>query len=555
MELYIRSNYKKFLSILSLAKGLDYGQNKLSKLIMKSNRGVALTALFQAQEFNELYRDTMAIPKTGSGLYRCALGAIAASIYNKELRQAHRLAEHFISADAPTTCQILLLVIEGHIYLTNKQNLNMLKCKAWSKRVLEELKDQFSYGLFILAYKVHMEVLLDTEDETLFKLFSVVKCADPEYFSVLEDIKDIRKLENFLRLKNLPHENMKKIYILKNPLTNKTDLLDYFQENPTDKETLQYVMERRVFPELVKLATDLGIMEGDVKDKQIPRPWIYPFHRLPGDTDETASGNKSNNYLKKLVKNKRKLIVEGVHPGPVKSVKVPRSFNVSHDNSEDGMDEYFGDIEVHAPRDTPARKVHMPQEEYLDQADEEVKDKPEMSEDESGEEEGGEGEDANMQITPEDAKRLLKEFINTDSDIDTDEEEIEGEEIESEDGEKEKEKTIQEHGIDEETEEEGESEESEIKAEEAEEESTEDIKEKEIELDAAQEEQTDLDAVETEMEDLQESVSNNEETEEAEEESENEDLQQAEPEVDEETNNLADFDSSLNHLSSDSLSL
>ncbi|KAI5162045.1 hypothetical protein NEAUS03_1888, partial [Nematocida ausubeli] len=79
--------------------------------------------------------------------------------------------------------------------------------------------------------------------------------------------------------------------------------------------------------------------------------------------------------------------------------------------------------------------------------------------------------------------------------------------------------------------------------------------------DIKEEEQTDLDAVETEMEDLQESVSNKEETAETEEESENEeedeskDLQQAEPEVDEETNNLADFDSSLNHLSSDSLSL
>ncbi|KAI5129096.1 hypothetical protein NEPAR04_1297 [Nematocida parisii] len=331
MEHIYKEKYKMFTTLLALANGVDCGKNKISSLLIRWNRDACMSSLFQAKRYDELYSCVFNQLKSGSNFYKRILAGIAGCIQNKDIKSAFIIARENITDKAPYPCIILSMIIEGHMYLNEN---NIYKAKPWVEKALECLEKQFSYGLFILIYTVQKEVLFEEEEGALFKSLSVINLNNPKYFEVIEDIKDIKKLEEFLASKNLLHSTLRRLYILKNPLLNKKDLLKYFEEVPKDKECLKYVLERRICKELIPLAEKLGIFCGDVKDKQEEKQWMAPFRALP------AEKTQSKATIRKIQQMSRKKLAKVIYKsGLYNKVRIPASFGIPHDFSEEDDDE------------------------------------------------------------------------------------------------------------------------------------------------------------------------------------------------------------------------
>lgn len=269
-----RRGRNEFLLLLAGAKGTYYGGGKLSSLISKNSREVAVYALFSNRAYDELYHYIMNMKFPFAQMNRYILAGMASCLIAKEKKRALNLARQLVPKNVPEICRILVLLIEGHIALEEN---NLFKAKEWIQKGLSELSVKFNFSVFALTYKIFQEVLLESEKVTLSKLFSVAKYKDPKYFESVSDIKDIKRLQRFLELKGIDTGTLEREYIRKNPLTQKAELLKYFERHREDKDTLKYVLERRVCKELEELAKELGIMKGCVEEKQTEKEWMKEF--------------------------------------------------------------------------------------------------------------------------------------------------------------------------------------------------------------------------------------------------------------------------------------
>ncbi|OAG33464.1 hypothetical protein NEIG_01962 [Nematocida sp. ERTm5] len=370
MEHIYKEKYKMFTTLLALANGVDCGKNKISSLLIRWNRDACMSSLFRAKRYDELYSCVFNQLKSGSNFYKRILAGIAGCIQNKDIKSAFIIARENITNKAPYPCIILSMIIEGHMYLNEN---NVYKARPWVEKALECLEKQFSYGLFILVYTVQKEVLFEEEEGALFKSLSVINLNNPKYFEVIEDIKDIKRLEEFLASKNLPHSTLRRLYILKNPLLNKKDLLKYFEDVPGDKECLKYVLERRICKELIPLAEKLGIFCDDVKDKQEEKQWMAPFRTFPTEKTQSKATVRKEQQI-----SRKKLAKVIYKSGLYNKMRIPANFAMPHDFSEEDeedndeqedeekvLNEYYEDVLLdNLPQ--PESTLHVPEEQYED---------------------------------------------------------------------------------------------------------------------------------------------------------------------------------------------
>ncbi|KAH9385323.1 uncharacterized protein NEMAJ01_0219 [Nematocida major] len=271
---------KGFLLLLTAITGWSYGKRKLAPALMGYSREVAVSALFHSGAFDELYQFVLSLkyPYPFSNTDRYALAGMAALLHVGEKEKAFRIAKN-LATDASMECiKTMALLIEGHICM-EKDSAEM--CEKWAERALQELSRKFNFSIFILLFRAFQEVLKAPKDEVISGLLSIVRHTETAYIMNVSDIKDIKRLKQFLALHGLPEGELDRIYVLKNPLMKKESLLAYFEKNPGDSETLKHVLERRVCPELHGLAEKLGIMEGLVREKQGDTPWLPIFCAKP----------------------------------------------------------------------------------------------------------------------------------------------------------------------------------------------------------------------------------------------------------------------------------
>ncbi|OAG32313.1 hypothetical protein NEDG_02064 [Nematocida displodere] len=165
-------------------------------------------------------------------------------------KAAITLAETVLTQDYPFLVRLQML-LEGNVLGKTQR---VVQGEHWLQRAVTYLESTFSYDILSTACIVQIEALSRTLEEAEEILFAVVRHTDEAYLNTAEDFRHIKSLAKVLTRKGLSTLAAEKVYIRKNPYTDKQALIEYFNNNPDDVETLQHVLERRNIPELTALA-------------------------------------------------------------------------------------------------------------------------------------------------------------------------------------------------------------------------------------------------------------------------------------------------------------
>ncbi|KAI5173100.1 hypothetical protein NEFER03_2078 [Nematocida sp. LUAm3] len=170
----------------------------------------------------------------------------------------------------------LRVLIEGHIYLTKH---SLVGSKIWSKSTLDFLKNKFDFDILVLYMEISRKILQEPEKQIELSFLSAVDIKNEEYLSSAYSPKELKLLLELLTSRGIPSQIVKRTYIKRNPLLDKSELLSYFKSHK-DKDLLLYVLERRPLRELKEYAIRENIYTKDVEVKYEGVSWEDALLRL-----------------------------------------------------------------------------------------------------------------------------------------------------------------------------------------------------------------------------------------------------------------------------------
>ncbi|KAI5190562.1 hypothetical protein NEMIN01_1100 [Nematocida minor] len=333
---------KMFVHHLAALGGLSYGKGKMAKAMCKWSREIAASALYQNKCYSELLECVGIKGFLSIHTVKYILVNIAVSLkVNQKTRALEIVNEYKDVEECPRELlRSLSVLIEGHMHFESR---SLSGCKEWLvKRAYEHLKNKFDFSVFILAYRVLVEVLMESDSVAIHRLLAVADYNNLAYIKTAEDIKDIKKLEKFLSMKGLNSGILERTYIQMNPLIKKEELLKYFENNPADTETLQVVLERRVVRELEQTARDQGIMKNAVEEKQMEKEWVIPTE--PSKRVKTEEERKRVKRRIKTYKIEKGSEMTGTINIKGAKVKIPNAFRKSHSDSEVDLEDLEDEV-------------------------------------------------------------------------------------------------------------------------------------------------------------------------------------------------------------------
>lgn len=131
--------------------------------------------------------------------------------------------------------------------------------ETWLEQANEYLQTKLDFSILAAAIRVDAVLHGYSQEESAGKYILKIPHESGAYVNTADDFRDIKHLITLLRGRNVDATSAVRVYIKRNPLTGKEEILRYFTEHPEDTDTLLYVLERRDLKELAAIAQEAGV--------------------------------------------------------------------------------------------------------------------------------------------------------------------------------------------------------------------------------------------------------------------------------------------------------
>lgn len=150
----------------------------------------------------------------------------------------------------------LVFMLMHDIYIQNDKTEEL---ETWLEQAQKYLQTKLDFSILAAAIRVDTMLHGYSQTEAIDKYIQLIPYEDAAYINTADDFRDIKQLITLLRDQKVDTSSAMRVYIKRNPLTKKEEILKYFTEYPEDTDTLLYVLERRDIKELSDIAQQTGV--------------------------------------------------------------------------------------------------------------------------------------------------------------------------------------------------------------------------------------------------------------------------------------------------------